>query len=154
VVLGAGGAARAVVDALARAGAAEVAVVNRSSGPAEQAAALAGPAGRVAGAAEAVPAADLVVNATPLGMTAHHHGAMPCDPAIVRAGAVVVDLIYDPLETPWLAALRGRDVVVTNGISMLVHQAARQFERWTGHPAPVDAMTGATARLLAERSAR
>jgi shikimate dehydrogenase len=154
VVLGAGGAARAVVDALARAGASEVAVVNRSSGPAEHAAALAGAAGRVAGAVDAVPGADLVVNATPLGMTAHHRGALPCDPALVRPGAVAVDLIYDPLETPWLAALRGRDVVVANGISMLVHQAARQFERWTGHEAPVDVMTEATARALAGRAGR
>ncbi len=150
VVLGAGGAARAVIDALARAGAAEVAVVNRSAEAADRAAALAGMAGRVASAEAVVPQADLVVNATPLGMRGHAP-TFPCDPRLVAPGAAAVDLVYEPLETPWLAALRRREVTATNGISMLVHQAARQFERWTGQHAPVEVMLDATRRRLAER---
>ena len=147
VVLGAGGAARAVIHALGRAGASEVIVVNRSAAAAERAAGLGGAVGRAAGP-EAVAHADLVVNATPLGMRAYSPSAMPCDPALVAPGAVVVDLIYDPLETPWLAALRARHVQVSNGLSMLVHQAALQFERWTGTDAPVAVMRAAVHGLL------
>lgn len=145
VVLGAGGAARAVIDALARAGAADVAIVNRSTDAATRAAALA-PVAHVA-TPDAVADAELVVNATPLGM----HGSIevPCDPAHVPVGAVAVDLVYDPLETPWLTALRTRGVHTANGISMLVHQAARQFEWWTGVAAPVEDMTAAVAAVLA-----
>jgi shikimate dehydrogenase len=147
VVLGAGGAARAVVDALARAGATEVVVVNRSHPAARVAAALAGDAGRV-GAIDDVAGAQLVVNATPLGMTAHDPRALPCPPALVAPGAVAVDLVYQPLETAWLRALRTRDVRGFNGVSMLVHQAARQFELWTGVAAPISAMHEAVADHL------
>lgn len=151
VVLGAGGAARAIIDALGRAGAADIAVVNRSAPAAAEAAALAGAVGRVADT-RAVASADLVVNTTPLGMTAHEPGALACDPSLVPAAAIAVDIVYDPLETPWLAALRARGVVTANGLSMLVHQAALQFERWTSTPAPVDVMADAVARRLAERA--
>ncbi len=80
VVLGAGGAARAVVLALARAGAADVAVVNRTPSKAERAVALAGSVGRIADATDAVPDADLVVNATPVGMT---EDGMAIDPTLL-----------------------------------------------------------------------
>lgn len=159
VVLGAGGAARAVIDALGRAGAAEVVVVNRSPDAAMRAAALPGVSGGVGrvGDIAAVARAELVVNATPLGM--HFDRArgtgpaseLPCDPDLVASSAVAVDLIYDPVETPWLHALRSRNVRAFNGLSMLVHQAAHQFEWWTGRAAPVDAMREAVARHLAAR---
>ena len=106
-VLGAGGAARAVIDALARAGAASVAVVNRTPAKAAVAAALAGSAG-VVGAREHVAAADIVVNATSVGMGVVDGAvdALPVDPALLHAGQVVADLVYHPLETAWLAAAR------------------------------------------------
>lgn len=143
-VLGAGGAARAVIDALARAGAADVAVVNRTAEAAARAASIA-PVARVGGD-EDLAAAALVVNATPVGM--HGDPGLACDPALLRTDAVAVDLIYDPLVTPWMTALAGRGVTVANGISMLVHQAARQFEWWTGTDAPVPAMLAAVAQAL------
>ena len=151
VVLGAGGAARAVIDALGRAGAAEVVVVNRSVEAAARAVSLPGVAGGIArvGDATAVAQADLVVNATSLGMHVDGGSGQPCDPHLVRASAVVVDLIYDPIETPWLAALRARNIRSFNGLSMLVHQAARQFEWWTDIAAPVGAMRDARAQHLA-----
>ncbi len=136
LVIGAGGAARAVVAALAGEGA-EVVVVNRSSEPAARAAALAGPGGRVGVPADAATA-DLVVNATPLGM--RPGDALPLDPGLVPDGALAVDLIYRPSPTPWLGALRSRGVEALDGLGMLVHQAALQIERWTGLAAPVDAM--------------
>ena len=152
VVIGAGGAARAVVLALARAGAAEVAVVNRTASRAEVAAGLAGPVGRVVLSDElsdTVAAADLVVNATSVGMT--DDGALPVDPESVAVGTVAVDLIYHPPETAWLAALRGRGIEAHNGLSMLVFQAAHAFRLWTGSEAPVAVMDAAARAVLATR---
>ena len=136
LVVGAGGAARAVVAALAGEGA-EVVVVNRSPEPAARAAALAGADGRVGVPGDAATA-DLVVNATPLGM--RPGDALPLEPGLVPDGALAVDLIYHPSPTPWLGALRSRGVEALDGLGMLVHQAALQIERWTGLAAPVDAM--------------
>ena len=152
VVIGAGEAARAVVLALARAGAAEVAVVNRTASRAEVAAGLAGPVGRVVRSDElsdTVAAADLVVNATSVGMT--DDGALPVDPESVAVGTVAVDLIYHPPETAWLAALRGRRIEAHNGLSMLVFQAAHAFRLWTGSEAPVAVMDAAARAVLATR---
>jgi shikimate dehydrogenase len=141
LVIGAGGAARAVIAALADAGAAEVVVVNRSSSRASAAVALAGAAGRVGVPADAAHC-DLVVNATPVGMAKPGGGAdgLPLDPDLLTAGQVVVDLVYHPALTPWLEAARGRGATVSNGLGMLVHQAALQLVAWTGLDPPVDAM--------------
>jgi len=148
VVLGAGGAARAVVLALARAGAADVAVVNRTRANADRAAALAGPTGRVASAVDAVPGADLIVNATPLGMT---EGASALDAALLRRGQCVVDLIYHPATTPLLAAAAARGCSVANGLGMLVHQAAHAVRLWTGLEPPVATMREAAVAALESR---
>ncbi len=91
--------------------------------------------------------AGVVVNATPAGMGGEH--SMPCDPALLRPGQVVVDLVYEPLETAWLAAARKEGIEAHNGLSMLVHQAALAFTLWTGVPAPVDVMRDAVATNLA-----
>jgi len=151
LVVGAGGAARAVVVALADAGAAEVVVVNRTPARAERAAALAGPAGRV-GSRQDVAEADLVVQATPLGM-AGGVGASDAggaydqllDPDQLHLGQVVVDLVYHPARTALLEAAAARGAVIANGLGMLVHQAALAVERWTGRAAPVEAMWEAAA---------
>ncbi len=144
VVLGAGGAARAVVLALARSGAASVGVVNRTRSTADAAATLAGAVGAVVGEG-AVAQADLVVNATPLGMERKGaaEGELPCDPELLRPGQVVVDLIYHPPRTRLLDEAEARGASTSNGLSMLVHQAGAAFERWTGTPAPLDAMRAA-----------
>lgn len=151
VVLGAGGAARAVVQALGAAGAAEVVVVNRTAARAEVAAALAGGVGRV-GSAEAVGDADLVVNATSVGMaTAAMGGAavasaepdLPLDPARIGTGQLVADLVYHPLRTALLEAASARGARTLNGVGMLLYQAAEAFEMWTGVAAPIEAMRSA-----------
>jgi shikimate dehydrogenase len=144
-VVGAGGAARAVVLALGRAGAAEVNVVNRTAERAVAAAALAGSVGRV-GDPTTIATADLVVNATSVGMG--DDGAVPFDPSLLADGQVVADLVYRPLVTPLLAAAEARGIRATNGLGMLVHQAAAQFEDWTGVPAPIDVMLAAVRRAL------
>ena len=156
VLIGAGGAGRAVARALGSAGAADVAVVNRSPAPALRAAELAGEHGRVGHAHDAA-AADLVVNATPIGMGGtpgdpRDGGPLPLDPASLRAGQVVVDLIYHPDTTPLLAAAAARGATAVNGLGMLVHQAAHAFVRWTGETAPIEAMVDATRRELARRA--
>jgi shikimate dehydrogenase len=155
VVLGAGGAARAVVRALGKAGAAEVVVVNRTGGRAETAAALAGGVGR-AGIPEDATGADLVVNATPIGMgdivTSDGRPVdLPIDPELIGAGQVVVDLIYEPTVTPLLEASRSRGAVTVNGLGMLIHQAAHAFRRWTGEDPPLEVMSAAALAELARR---
>jgi shikimate dehydrogenase len=139
LVVGAGGAGRAVVAALADAGAAEVVVVNRTAARGEAAAALAGPVGRYGGPADAA-AADLVVNATPAGMGGSgdgEGGGWALDPSGLVGGQLVVDLVYHPAVTPWLEAAARQGARVHNGLGMLVHQAALQLEWWTGLEAPV-----------------
>jgi shikimate dehydrogenase len=144
VVLGAGGAARSVVRSLAEAGAADVAVVNRTPSSAEVAARLAGAVGRV-GTADDVAAADLVVNATSVGMGAdpHDSSALPVDPGLLAPGQTVVDLVYLPVETAFLRAAAAAGARPVDGIGMLVHQAARAITLWTGRSPDLDAMRSA-----------
>lgn len=145
LVLGAGGAARAAVLALARAGAARVAVANRTPKRAEQAAALAGDKGEVV-PADAAGEFDLIVNATPLGM-----GKLVDETPIstilplmvLHPDQTVLDLIYNPAETAFLAQARDKGLAACNGLGMLVHQAARAFELWTSRAAPLEAMAAA-----------
>ena len=150
VVIGAGGAARSVVEALARANVAEVVVINRTMLRAQDAAALAGSIGRVGTMAD-VTAAELVVNATSIGMGTDQS---PLDPALLRAGQVVVDLVYHPVETALLKAAIAAGARPVGGLGMLVHQAARQFRLWTGLEAPVAAMRRAAEAELARRTTR
>jgi shikimate dehydrogenase len=143
LVVGAGGAARAVVLALAEAGAAEVAVLNRTEARAVEAASLAGAAGLVVSGdvAEAVGRSDLVVNATPVGMTgAPDASGWPLAPELLGAGQVAADLVYVPRPTPWLRRAAEQGATPIDGLGMLVHQAAAQLVLWTGREAPVEEM--------------
>lgn len=150
VVLGAGGAARAVVLALVGAGAREVTVVNRTPERAAEAVALAGAIGRV-GPPEVTADAEIVVNATPVGMDGT---ASPLPGAHFGAGQVVIDLLYHPAVTPLLERAEADGATVANGLGMLVHQAAHAFTHWTGVEAPVAAMAAAARRGIEERSSR
>jgi len=150
VVLGAGAAGRAVILALATAGAADVVVVNRDMERAVTAAALAGGSGRV-GSAEDVNDADLVVHATPLGMAGVADAALALDPGRLHPGQVVVDLVYHPLRTALLRAAEERGAIALSGLGMLVHQAALALEHWTGQRAPLEAMWAAAAAATGEQ---
>jgi shikimate dehydrogenase len=104
-----------------------------------------------------VRAADLIVNATPLGMgvvttTDGTPEPLPLDPDDLHPGQVVADLIYDPATTPLLAVTRDRGAVGVNGLGMLIHQAAHAFRRWTGDDAPLEAMSAAAVAELARRA--
>jgi shikimate dehydrogenase len=147
VVLGAGGAARAVVLALGEAKAAEIVVVNRTSQNAERAAALGGDAAHVGTEADAF-AADLVINATPLGMVGHVDQSA-LDPGFFHPEQLVVDLVYAPPITPTIRAARDAGAHAVGGLGMLVHQAAHAFTLWTGHDAPLPAMSAAAMAAVA-----
>lgn len=133
LVLGAGGAARAVVGGLLDRGIPRVLVANRTQERAREVAVL-DPARVEAVPWEAREAAlggvDLIVNTTSLGMT----GQAPLEIALdgLPARAVVADIVYVPLETPLLAAARARGLRAVDGLGMLLHQAVPGFERWFG----------------------
>ena len=151
LVAGAGGAARAVVLALAGAGASRVTVVNRTPERAREAAALAGSAGATVdvaeqeAVAEAVRAAELVVNATPLGMSGTDTRRDDMEPArqwlvppgLLHEGQVAADLVYVPRPTPWLVEAANSGATTLDGLGMLIHQAAAQLALWTGQDPPV-----------------
>ena len=153
LVLGAGGAARAVVRALAQAGSAQIVVVARRPEAAAEAAQLAPGVGRV-GTLDEADASELVVNATPVGMGAVVDLAptLPVPRERLGAGQVVVDLVYHPLVTPLLAAAREQGAVAVNGLGMLLHQAAIAFRLWTGEDAPLAAMSAAVLAELTKRA--
>ena len=146
-VLGAGGAARAVVLALAEAGAVDIAIVNRSPANAARASTLAADAGRV-GSLDDVSQADLVVNATPIGMPSLGGGS-PLEQSHLRAGQLVVDLVYIPPVTQLMQVAREAGAHPVSGLGMLIHQAAHAFRLWTGHDAPLPAMSAAAIATLA-----
>ena len=142
-VVGAGAAARSVVDALGRAGAGDLAIVNRTPARAAAAAALSS-VGRVGSAAD-IAGADVVVNATSVGLGSDE---LPLDPAALRAGQVVADLVYHPLQTALLRAAAARGCTTIDGLGMLVHQAALQQQLWTGiAPDPATMRAAAEAEL-------
>lgn len=146
-VVGAGGAGRAVIDAVASAGAREVLVLNRSPEPARIAAQLS-PRARVADWAE-VASVDVVVNATSVGMAGGPApDRSPVDPELLRPGQIVCDLVYQPRTTLLLAAAADRGARTVGGLGMLVHQAARAFQAWTGQSAPVEVMTAAVTASI------
>ncbi len=148
VVLGAGGAARSVILALSESGAADIVVINRSSERGRTAARLAGPVGRVGVTAD-VSKADVVINATPVGLG--EDLSVPCDPSLLGAGQTVVDLIYHPATTVWMAEAANNGADTHNGLSMLVRQAAVAFEHWTNIAAPVESMRNAAMAELRDR---
>jgi shikimate dehydrogenase len=150
LVIGAGGAARAVVRALGRAGA-SVVVCARNPDAAATAAVLApnGTSRPWSERSDAAGAATLVVNATPLGMAGSPRAnELPLPVTALRPDQVFADLVYHPRETPLLLAARDAGVAVVDGLGMLVHQAALQIERWSGFPAPVATMRAAAEHAL------
>jgi shikimate dehydrogenase len=147
-VLGAGGAARAVAQALGEAGASQVSVLARRREEADRAAALAGRVGSAADLSDSsvLRAADLLVNATPLGM--RPDDPLPFDPALLHAGQLFVDLVYHPAVTPIVAAAHEAGIAAVNGLGMLIHQAGHAFRLWTGEEAPLGAMSAAAVAVL------
>ncbi len=140
LVLGAGGAARAVLVALAEAGVPEIRLANRTLARAEALAEAIDAPIVVVPWEERATAADgagLVVNTTALGMTGQPELDFP--PGALRADMVVTDIVYTPLETALLRDARAQGCVVVDGLGMLLHQAVPGFERWFGRRPQVNA---------------
>jgi 3-dehydroquinate dehydratase / shikimate dehydrogenase len=149
LVLGAGGAARAAVFGLKERGC-EVFILNRSSAPAQKLARQA--------RARSVKRPDLkklsfdvIINATPVGMANTRESPLNENEINAR---YVFDMIYDPAETRLMKMAKERGAQVIPGIEMFVQQAARQFEIWTGKPAPWDDMLRVVTIALQERAAK
>jgi 3-dehydroquinate dehydratase/shikimate dehydrogenase len=132
LILGAGGAARAAAFALRGEGAEVVIAARREIAAQELARAAA--AQVVSWSSADGLDVDTVINATPIGM-APKTEAVPIDLARLRV-RVVFDMVYRPVETRFLTEARGRGLITISGLEMLVDQGARQFEIWTGQPAP------------------
>lgn len=157
VVLGAGGASRAIVTELALAGAAEILVVNRSP---ERGEAMVSELARRTGAPirfEAWPATyriptgvDLLVNATSIGLYPDVSAIPPVDWSDASGQMLVCDVVPNPPDTRFLQEARSRGLPVLDGLSMLVHQGAIGFQMWTGLDAPVDVMREALREAFAE----
>ena len=148
LVVGAGGGARAVVDVLLREGA-SVQVTNRTIAHAEALADSFDDSVAIVPMETLQRAGpwDLLVNATPIGMKGGEPG-LPVPEAIVAKAAFVYDLVYNPIATPLLQAARRLNRPGTSGLEMLLHQAAKAFELWTGKSAPFDAMRRAAKEAL------
>lgn len=141
-ILGAGGAARAVVAALIEVGVPEIRIANRTRPRAEALRADFGARLRVYDWTQAgamLDGAALVVNTTSLGMVGKPDFAVPLDALDRRT--IVTDLVYTPLRTPLLIAAQDRGCQVVDGLGMLLHQAAPGFERWFDHRPDIDAVT-------------
>ncbi len=163
LILGAGGSARGVVQALLRAGVAELAIANRTLERAQALAELADNRGVPARAIElnALQSdgfdgqTDLIVNCTSLGM---HHGpdeaASPMAASQIPPAALVYDLVYNPMLTPLLREAHSAGAPTLGGISMLVYQGAASFELWLERPAPVSVMMDAAMSAMREREAQ
>ena len=161
LILGAGGAARSVIDALQRHQCRQIFVANRSLDHAQAAVALA-PAisnavsiADVATLAEVAAKSDIIINATSVGMTKSREVvpgnvlATPIPIDLIRADHIVMDLVYHPIETDLLRLTRSRGALAIDGLGMLVHQAALQQQIWTGLVPNVSDMYQAALQALA-----
>ena len=159
LVLGAGGSARGVVYALARAGIAQLYVANRTLERAERLASISVDSGvaaealRLPDAAGVASEVSLIVNCTSMGMV---HGpdetGTPLPESDIPASVLVNDLVYNPLETPLLRQAARAGAATLGGIQMLVYQGAASFEMWTGEDAPVAVMLEAATAAMRARS--
>ncbi len=148
IVLGAGGAARAAVYGLSKAGA-QVIVVNRTADKAQQMIESVGVAADVLSADEAfATGARIVINCTPVGM----HPKVDASPLeIVPAGVTLYDMIYRPAKTRVMEQVEAAGGRAVSGLGMLVRQGAAAFQLWTGVYPPVDVMQQAARQALNER---
>lgn len=159
LILGAGGSAKAVAFALAAIGC-KIAIANRTR---ERAVELAKCLGKVyetgtfrvaeldgQALGEEILKADLVVNATSVGMYPDVDG-IPIPPDLLRRNLMVYDLVYSPARTRLVVEAEKRGASAVTGLKMLVYQGALSFEMWTGIEAPVDVMEQAAAQALSSK---
>jgi shikimate dehydrogenase len=137
LLFGAGGAARAIAFGL-RERQARVTIANRTAPKAEALAAETAARSIPWDVGDGLGSYDVVINATTLGQEGVKGASVPYES--LRPGQLVMDIVYKPPGTAWLSAARARGAVAVHGGRMLLHQAAAQFELYTGRPAPREAM--------------
>ena len=146
-VIGAGGAARAILAALADRKVRWVSLQNRSVRKGEALMAEFGLDGCVVAPGKAVPTAELLVNTSSLGMAGFP--VLPPVERYVAEGGIVYDIVTHPLDTDLLRRARGRGLRTIDGLAMLIGQAAAAFEKFFGQPAPREHDAELRARLTA-----
>jgi shikimate dehydrogenase len=154
-ILGAGGAAKAVAFALAQAGVGGLYIANRSLPRAERLAKAVGQYkqtgvnfGDMTKSERELSDSDLIVNCTPVGMKGHSINETPLEKHLLSEGQVVMDLVYNPLQTKFLKEAHETGCETIGGAGMLVYQGAASFEMWTGKVAPVEVMRSAVLQIL------
>jgi shikimate dehydrogenase len=150
LIIGAGGAARAIACALEQEGT-EIAIVNRSPKKAEELAARVGAEGFcLCDLGRLAPQADIIINCTSVGMRADD--ARLLDGSLLQSHQAIFDIVYNR-ETQLLKDARAAGAVAVDGVMMLVYQGAKALQIWTGKKAPVDVMEMAVREALAARRA-
>jgi len=156
LMVGSGGAARAVCFNLALAGAGTIVLHDIDRAKAEKLGrdVRSATAAKVivleaSGLRSSAPDADCIINATPLGLK--KDDPLPLSPDLIRKGQLVCDLVYNPPDTPLLRTARSRGAKTLRGIGMLLYQGVIAFEIWTGKKAPVIVMKKALSRQIRDR---
>ena len=167
LILGAGGAARGILLALARGGVESLVIANRTleraetlaqlskdNGVSAEAIPLSEDAGSQGALTQAAASAALIVNCTTVGMShgPDEHGS-PLSSAQIPGSAIVNDLVYNPMETPLLREAAAAGATTLGGLHMLVYQGVLSFQMWTGQEAPVEVMLRAATAEMASRGA-
>src|SRR5208282_1834661 len=148
LVIGAGGAARAAVFGLQEKGA-DIHILNRTL-PTAQKLAREAKAKSVKREQMAKSRFDVIINASPVGMRGKKAQTL-LEPNEINA-RLVFDLVYNPIDTPLIRAAREKGIAVITGVEMFVHQGARQFEIWTGKPAPEEEMLRVVVHALRQQA--
>lgn len=149
LIIGAGGAAKGIAFALRNAGYGSITFTNRTMANAESLSARLPDATclSIAEAEQQLSRFGIIIQTTSVGMAFTSKG-MPLDPSNVSPGTAVIDIIYNPLETEFLASARRKGASPSNGLGMFVHQGALSFEKWTGiRPDTVGMMEQLTQQL-------
>ena len=161
VLIGAGGAARAVVVAMRQAGASRLTIANRTAANAHALVDIGGPDLDMRYAPldvndatfrHAVSSARIVIQSTSIGMLhGPAEGETPVPAELFRPGQIAFDLVYVPEETPFLRAASSAGATTVGGLMMLIHQGAEAFRLWLGVDPPIEVMVRAARQALAER---
>lgn len=147
LIIGAGGAARALLYALGQIGVADIVIMARDPARAQALLDRAETKGRIIGMEDALPPVDLLVNSSPLGMIGQP--PLTLDLSSLPAHCVVYDIVYAPLNTALLLAARARGLRTIDGLEMLIGQAALAFDIFFDAPAPREYDAELRARLMA-----
>jgi shikimate dehydrogenase len=147
-IIGAGGASRAIAFGIGGEGG-RVTIFNRTLSKARELARMVDGNALPLSALGTVQV-DILINTTPIGMTPYEDGC-PVDSEVLKPGMVVMDAVYNPLETKLIRTASSKGCDVVSGLMMFIYQGAAQFELWTGRKAPLSAMRQAVVECLSRK---